>query len=183
MRTKIELTDRDGAEADRPSPWTPARVARALRLYLEEDFTAAEVADALDAGFSRAAVGGKLRRLGFLKRDTRGDAGEAPRPARARAAGPARRRVERRLPPQRPPQPLPPLRDVGATGTPRPLSRLPSHACRWPIDDPGPGCMHETLFCAGPAPDGVYCAAHRTLAHDRTPAIPQPDLPPMARAA
>jgi hypothetical protein len=43
--------------------------------------------------------------------------------------------------------------------------------------------MHETLFCAGPAPHGVYCNAHRALAHDRTPAIAQPDQTPSARAA
>ena len=163
------------------SPWTPQQVARALRLYLQEDFTAAEVADALGADFSRAAVIAKIRRLGFLKRDARATTGDEPRPRR-RCASP-RPRVERRLPPLRPPQPLPPLRELGATGAARPLACLPSHACRWPIDDPGPGRMHETLFCAGPAPQGVYCAAHRALAHDRTPAIPRPDQTSTARAA
>ena len=176
MRTNTEHTDLDAAPG--PSPWTPQHVARALRLYLQEDFTAAEVADALGADFSRAAVIAKIRRLGFLKRNVRATAGDGPRRPRRCASGPARR-----LPPQRPPQPLPPLRKVGPTGAPRPLACLPTHACRWPIDDPGAGRMHETLFCAGPAPHGVYCAAHRALAHDRTPAIPQPDQTPTARAA
>jgi hypothetical protein len=114
--------------------WTPEREARALRLYLREGLSAAEVADALGCGVSRAAVIGKIRRLGFLKRDYAG------RTARTVAAVICRPRVDRRLPPQRPPL---------------------------PIDDPGPGRMHTTLFCAGPAPDGVYCAAHRALAHAR----------------
>jgi len=183
MGTNAEQTDQAPGETHGLSPWTPALQARALRLYLREEFTAAEVADALGAGFSRAAVSAKIRRLGFLKRDARAASGDAPRPAKASAAGCARRRVERRLPPQRPSRPLPPLREVGPTGTPRPLSRLPDHACRWPIDDPGAGRMHETLFCAGPAPNGVYCAAHHALAHDRTPAATQSDETPVARAA
>src|SRR5437868_4384086 len=53
------------------STWTSEREARAVRLFLIEGFTAAEVADALGAGISRAAVIGKIRRLGFLKREIR----------------------------------------------------------------------------------------------------------------
>jgi GcrA cell cycle regulator len=141
--------------------WTPEREARALRLFLREGFTAAQVADALGCGFSRAAVVGKIRRLGFFKRDF------APPPRPAAAAPVCRQRVERRLPPLRPPLPLPPLREAPATGIPCRLACLPEAACRWPIDDPGPGRMHATLFCAGPAPDGRYCDAHRHLAHAR----------------
>lgn len=167
--------------ARNPSLWTPERQARALRLYLDEGFTAADVADALGAGFSRAAVIGKIRRLGFLKRD-RADAAPPHRAPRVRQA-----RVERRLPPQRPPQPLPPLREAAATGVPTPLAGLACHGCRWPIDDPGPGKMHLALFCAGPAARGVYCEAHHKLAHDRSPASagpePQPQPAPMAQAA
>jgi GcrA cell cycle regulator len=139
--------------------WTPERGARALRLFLTEGFTAAEVASALGVGISRAAVIGKIRRLGFLKRETRRAA-----PA---ASAPCQPRVQRRLPPQRPPMPMPLLREAPATGEPRHLACLPENACRWPIDDPGPGRMHETLFCAGPTLDVVYCVAHRVLAYAR----------------
>jgi GcrA cell cycle regulator len=138
--------------------WTPEREARTLRLFLSEGFTAAEVADALGGDVTRAAVIGKVRRLGFRKRDC-GPPAERVRPA----ACPSR--VERRLPPRRPPLPMPELRDVAATGEPCRLACLPVGACHWPIDDPGPGRMHATLFCAGPTQDGVYCAAHRALAH------------------
>ena len=137
--------------------WTPEREARALRLYLREGFTAAEVADALGGEISRAAVIGKVRRLGFRKRDY------APVAERVPAAT-CRTPIERRLPPKLPPQPMPLLREVPPSGEPCRLACLPAGACHWPIDDPGPGRMHAALFCNGPAPDGVYCAAHRALA-------------------
>jgi hypothetical protein len=137
--------------------WTPAREARALRLYLREGFTAAEVAEALGGDVSRAAVIAKVRRLGFRKRD------QTPVVERAVAVV-CRPRIERRLPPTRPPIPMPPLREVAPSGEPCRLICLRDGVCRWPIDDPGPGRMHAALFCAGPAPDGVYCAPHRALA-------------------
>jgi GcrA cell cycle regulator len=144
--------------------WTPERERRALRLYLREGLTAAEVADVLGCGVSRAAVIGKVRRLGYLKRDA--CAGKAGAAVVKKAVGGACR-LEHRLPPLRPPLPLPLLREAPPTGAPLRLACLPSTACRWPIDDPGPGRMHAALFCAGPAPDGTYCAAHRALAHRR----------------
>jgi hypothetical protein len=155
----------------RVSIWTPALEARVLRLYLQEGFTASEVADALGAGFSRGSVIGKVRRLGHLKRHARGAVAMAIKAARI-ATCRRPQAPERRLPPQRPPIPLPPLREVGAVGTPARLADLPLGACRWPIDDPGPGEMHRALFCAGPAADGIYCAAHRALSSVRSaPAI------------
>ena len=148
------------AAPSRATAWTPEREARALRLYLHEGFTASEVADALGGRFTRGAVIGKIRRLGFFKRDRPADAPVAPRRPCPRRPG-----VERRLPPQRPPIPLPPLREVAATGVPTRLARLDACACRWPLDDPGAGRMHLALFCAGPAVAGSsYCADHRALA-------------------
>jgi GcrA cell cycle regulator len=139
--------------------WTRQREAQALRLFLREGLTAAEVAEAL-GGVTRAAVISKVRRLGFLKR-----AGQA---AAECVTGVVRRpRIDRRLPPKRSPQAMPELREVPSTGEACGLAHLPVGACHWPIDDPGPGRMHMTLFCAGPAPDGVYCVAHRALAHAR----------------
>jgi GcrA cell cycle regulator len=161
--TKTAPNARAARGARCPPAWTPERERRAVRLYLVEGFTAADVAGALGPPFTRAAVIGKMRRLGCLKRKVRaldgheGWAGRKPR----RCASP---RAERRLPPRRPPQPLPPLREIGPTGSPAPLACLPPGACRWPIDDPGSGRMHLALFCGGPAAADVYCAAHRALA-------------------
>jgi hypothetical protein len=108
-------------------------------------------------GVTRAAVISKIHRLGFLKR--------AGKPTAERVTASIRRpRIDSRLPPKRPLQPMPELREVPSTGEPCPLAGLPAGACHWPVDDPGPGRMHLALFCAGPAPDGVYCAAHRALA-------------------
>jgi len=158
------ITPRDGAAGGRvQSAWTPERERRAVRLYLLEGFTAAEVADVLGPTFSRAAVIGKMRRLGCLKREARAVLAEPPAESRKpRRCSP--RRVEVRLPPQRPPQPLPPLREIEPTGTPTTLACLPHGACRWPIDDPGSGRMHLARFCGGPADGHTYCAAHRALA-------------------
>lgn len=153
---------------DEPASWTSERVSRALRLYLLENQTASAVAEAL-GGVTRGAVIAKLRRLGHLKRNVRSVCRRDPASAVA-AAATTQARVNighRRLPPQRPPVSLPPLREVTATGDPVPLACLPKAACRWPINDPGPGLMHLTLFCAGPAADGRYCPAHRAIAFRR----------------
>lgn len=63
--------------------WTPDRVSRAMRLYLVEGFTASEVAEALGGGLSRGAVVGKIRRLGFLKREVRHSHASLQAPSRA----------------------------------------------------------------------------------------------------
>jgi hypothetical protein len=141
------------------SGWTPERVERAVQLYIGEGLTAAEVADALGEAFTRAAVIGKMHRLGLGKRELRGG-GLCLHPMIRRARPP----TPRRTPPAPPPKPLPPLREVGPTGAPKRLAELHCTACRWPIDDPGPGRMHLALFCAGPAVTGPYCAAHAALA-------------------
>ena len=148
------------------SAWTPERERRAVRLYLIEGFTAAEVADVLGPPFSRAGVIGKMRRLGCMKREARAVLAE-PQVRSRKPPRRSRQRPEVRLPPQRPPQPLPPLLEIGSTGTPTTLACLPTGACRWPIDDPGPGRMHLAHFCGGPAGGHTYCAAHRALAARR----------------
>jgi hypothetical protein len=149
------------------SAWTPDRVARAARLYIAEGMSAAEIADALGPSFSRSAVCGKLRRLGLAKREARPLAEAGDRARVVRLAPPSRTRIEQRLPPRRPPMPLPPLREPEATGVPALLADLQDGQCRWPIDDPGPGQMHRALFCAGPADGHAYCAAHRWVASAR----------------
>ncbi len=97
--------DRDrassGAQLRCRSAWTPEQLGRAVRLYLIEGFTAADVAYALGPAFTRAAVIGKLRRLGHLKRDVRATADslgatKVGRLPRRRASS----RAEPRLPPQ-----------------------------------------------------------------------------------
>ena len=167
MFSSLPQPDRAARHRDL-SNWTPERERRAVRLYLVEGFTAADVADALGPGFSRAAVIGKMRRLGCLKREARAASTDSCTATPKRKPLRVAARASTRLPPQRPPQPLPPLREIGATGSPAPLSCLPRGACRWPIDDPGPGRMHLALFCGGPAEAGAYCAAHRALSVRRS---------------
>jgi hypothetical protein len=48
------------------------------------------------------------------------------------------------------------------------LADLGQRQCRWPLDDPGPGEMARTLFCAAPA-EGIYCACHSRVAFNPIP--------------
>ena len=149
--------------------WSSERVSQALRLYILEGLTAAAVAEAL-GGVTRAAVIAKVRRLGHLKREVRRVCAASSLKGTAAQRLP-RSRAEldrRRFPPQRPPVPFPPLREVPPTGAPVTLAFLPEKVCCWPIDDPGPGEMHSTRFCAGPVIHGRYCAAHQAIAVRRT---------------
>jgi GcrA cell cycle regulator len=133
----------------------------ACRLYLDEGLTAAEVARVL-GGVSRAAVIGKINRLGHSKR-----AAQEHATATASPVTRPRRRPREWMPrsaPCWPPQPLPPLREAPLQGPPVRLAALGPCACRWPIDDPGPGRMHATLFCAAPIEGRSYCPAHLALA-------------------
>lgn len=140
-----------------------------LELFIVEGLSASEVASAIGAGVSRAAVLSKVRRLGYRKREATTPRLDVLRAAPAAAT--VRGRIERRLPPARPPRPLPPLREAPPTGLPTTLAGLPDNGCRWPIDDPGPGRMHAVLFCGGPAEGLAYCSVHRALA--RRPAAPR----------
>src|SRR5215471_1026165 len=100
--------------------WTPERVSQALRLYLLEGLTATAVAEAL-GGVTRAAVIAKVRRLGHLKREVRLACATSLLAGETKARRRRGKRVEldrRCLPPQRPPVPLPPLREVPPTGAP-----------------------------------------------------------------
>jgi GcrA cell cycle regulator len=143
------------------SAWTAEREAMACRLYLDEGLTASEVARAL-GGVSRAAVIGKINRLGHSKRTAR----RGGVVAASHLSRPRRRKREwtPRLEPCWPPQPLPPLREAPLQGPPARLAVLGPCACRWPIDDPGPGRMDAALFCAAPTMGQTYCPAHSAIA-------------------
>ena len=149
-----------------PKAWTPEREARACRLYLEEGFSASEVARALGGGLSRGAVIGKVRRLGLSKRKPPSGPDEpGPRldaAPKLRLVPEARGLSARFMGPSWPPQPLPPLREAPLQGPPAMLADLSESGCRWPIDDAGPAAMHATLFCAAPA-GGRYCPVHQAL--------------------
>ena len=151
--------------------WTKERVALALRLFLRERLTAAEVAAVLGGGLTRGAVISKVRRLGYGKRVGRDgspcDAGGLGSPLGAKIRGRGRA-PQPRLPPERPAQSLPPLREVTApNAAPARLADLEPWQCRWPLDDPGPARMHLARFCGAPARRDVYCEAHRAIAGAR----------------
>jgi GcrA cell cycle regulator len=147
----------------------------ARRLFIDEGLSAAQVAEALGGGLSRGAVIGKMRRLGICKQALVGAVVrkvEVRTPRRTRRA-PADDWMTRRSPTW-PPRPLPPLREAPAHGSPAILACLAAGACHWPLDDPGAGRMHATLFCAAPAGDGTYCPAHEALARRPGTGRPRP---------
>jgi hypothetical protein len=70
------------------------------------------------------------------------------------------------------PLPAPTLNVVPSD--PKVLADLPHGACKWPINDPGPGRMDEALFCAEAAERDAqghplpYCCGHRKAERDRS---------------
>lgn len=134
--------------------WTPARTAEAKRLWLE-GATADAIATALrGSGISRAAVCGKIFRLGLGRGgNARRGTGHAKN---VHVKGTATERVARPAvhPPhaQRPaivaPPPLPRVEPV----------RINGRGCRWPLGDPhAPGF----LFCDADLVRGrPYCEPH-----------------------
>jgi len=113
------------------------------------------------ASAARAVIG-KIRRLGYRKSDV---ASTPPRAAAARKV--CSSAFERRLPPQ--------PAAVAATAVARDRSDRPPLPARLPATERLPLAdrrsrtrpQHMVLFCAGPAPLGPYCDAHRALAHAR----------------
>lgn len=156
-----------GLRRNAPSGWTEERVALLKKLDAE-GLSASQVAKRL-GGVTRVAVIGKLHRLGITD----------PARAKARMIG---HEINHSL---RKPKSADPGLLKTASGTapkpdnfkPRPVA-VPADAqpvqlidlrasqCRWPLDDPGPGNMDRTLFCAAPA-EGTYCCAHAAVARGR----------------
>jgi hypothetical protein len=71
---------------------------------------------------------------------------------------------------------------VPVEATPCELIDLGADQCRWPLNDPGPGNMDRTLFCAAPTPDGCYCAAHTAIAFYSTPTKGPKSINELARS-
>jgi len=171
-------TDEDFAQARREIGWTTSRTA-VLKWTWGEGHSCSQIAARL-TGISRNAVIGKLHRLKVVSKDGRQKA-SAPRavakpPRETRGFGVP---VKPAAPPRKsvgiagngtvfetaPSTPMPQLRIVAATGEPACISDSGFSGCRWPINDPGRGNMHETLFCCGARPAGqAYCSSHQPLA-------------------
>ena len=55
------------------------------------------------------------------------------------------------------------LAEVEPLSGPRVLAKLRAGQCKWPIDDPGPGFIDRTLFCAEDCGESTYCARHEAM--------------------
>jgi hypothetical protein len=139
-----------------PFAWTPAALDDLHRLFVREKLSAAETAAALGADVSRNAVLGKIQRLGWMRIAPP----KAGRPASERPVV-GRRRTSRRNPFARF-LPLPELREVTVTSTPRPWTERSFGECAFPVGEPEePG--RQLACCARVEGRGDYCPAHRAL--------------------
>jgi GcrA cell cycle regulator len=145
--------------------WTDEATDMARTLWLD-GVSASQIAKRL--GRTRNAVIGKMGRMGLV---TKGGA--------VRQAPAAPKVIAPKEPPRPKPRPAlqaralpaiaiakpeprsPSFASVGAE-TPRILAELERGMCRFPLDDPGPGQMEHTLFCADgvAGEDARYCAHH-----------------------
>lgn len=175
--------------------WTDERMARLKQLW-DSGHSASQIAMDL-RGVSRNAVIGKLRRLGMtrtaeaiaISKSLANATGRAATPHHTRAkpvtvkAAPVVRGngvssvTERAIagavaaavwiPPREPdPPPAPRVR-----ATPVGLLAWAPGRCRWPVNDPPSGAMHQILFCAEDVTAAdrdagrVYCPEHHAAAH------------------
>lgn len=146
--------------------WPPG-IDERLREACALGVTAAELA--IELGRSRAAVSGRLHRLGVKVRKARTGglatppATAAPTKAQAchtnpRVAHARSARTGARLRPFR-------ARTVVVASSPACLAELGPNACRYCTQDTPPGYMEQALFCAAATEPGQpYCPAHRDLA-------------------
>ncbi len=160
--------------------WTDAAAGVAKAMWLEGS-SARQIARRLGQGVSRCAVIGKLRRLGLRREAVSSPGARPPKPARTPQAQrtitrPRRRGVDPAI-----------VNAVTGARAARAhvvvlapanqgarLADLRHGQCRFPLDDPGPGQMHRTRFCAGPAAEGeTYCPHHARVCFAGLPAPPR----------
>ncbi len=158
------------------STWTDERIER-LKVLVGKGYSGTQIAQDL-GGVTRNAVVGKVLRLGMQlgmgiaqqpgvgRLVAYTPAGQAP-PKKVRNYKPVDR-VVKPVPPVATPKAPPTLRIIDPSVSPRILADCGSHHCRWPLNDPGPGRMDETLLCAADKEaEFPYCAGHRALAKGR----------------
>lgn len=153
------------------NPWTPGREAE-LRKLAAQGLSSSRIAVLLGLK-TRNQVIGKLHRLGIelgstTRRETIAQTAKlrqvAERAAKAKAEAPQK--------PEPEPKKVVPLRRAESpqfAGPSKLLADLCSGECHWPLNDPGPGRMDETRFCAAPgapAPgEGLpFCEHHHRRA-------------------
>jgi hypothetical protein len=161
-----------------PFAWTPAALDDLHRLFVRERLSAAETARVLCArtlgsSVSRNAVLGKVQRLGWVREA----APRAGRPSLTKEPGTARPGAPRRRlgPLFLRVLPLPPLREVALSSTPRLWTERGQRECAFPVGEPDePG--RQYACCAPVSGRGDYCAAHRALMRQPGTALTAHDI-------
>lgn len=146
------------------TPWSPARVELARKLYVDEGKSPGEVAKAL-GNTTRNAVIGMLHRRGYARTETVGQLTAKITNAASAAAGRKTGTLEPALSIDSDgPKPARPVLISGPLSSSRNLTiadpGFRSHrCCKWPTGGEGA----DTTFCAVPA-DGIYCRQHAARA-------------------
>lgn len=163
-------------DAHRLFDWTEDRVTE-LRLLDAKGMSAGQISKHFGSVVSRSAVMSKLRRIGITNPD-RVKRRKIGRDINQRASNPrvaapclpgAAPKAKADAPAPKPDSWKPRLVAVPVEARPTQLRDLHPGQCRWPLDDPGPGNMDRTLFCAAPA-EGSYCGCHARVAFNARPA-------------
>lgn len=152
-----------------PKVWTPERKAQAVRRFVDDGWSATEVAVELGCGITRNSVIGTLSRMGIRR---------GADCIRETSAQQRRRRNGPPKPPQPPklkpivvkPMPVPPRAAPRPEPTPRtnpiPLMALKRFGqCRWPIGMPS----DEGFGFCGAECEKIYCVRHAAIAFSPTP--------------
>jgi GcrA cell cycle regulator len=166
-----------------PFAWTPAALDDLHRLYVRENLSARQTAQALGGGVTRSAVLGKTQRLGWT-REQRPKPGPRPSPE-----GP---RVNPRLvnPPPRWARggpfskvlPLPKLREITVISTPKPWTERGERECAFPVGEPRePG--GQWSCCAPVQRRRAYCPAHWKLMTLEEPVLTRQEVEIIAAIA
>lgn len=141
-----------------PFAWTPAVLDDLHRLFVRQELSAAETAQALGGGVTRNAVLGKVQRLGWI----RPAAPKPGRPASGKRAKPKTARRTIRPGPFSRVLPLPKLREAALVSTPRLWTERADDECAYPVGEPKePGLQFSC--CAPVEGRRPYCAAHWRL--------------------
>lgn len=144
--------------------WTDERMERCRKLWVDDGWSAAQVAR--DLGCTRNSAMSKIHRKGW---DQRGATAAVPRPVRPQARRANSQTTNPRAAAARAavvvlagPEPAREEAFAAWGGAGKLLLDLGPGECRWPVGDPR---ATDFCFCASHADSGSYCAGHAQLAY------------------
>ena len=164
--------------------WTEGRIAKLTELW-GSGSSASQIATALNCGFTRNAVIGKVTRLKLTRDPNAKPKPRAPKPKAQPKPNPmgsleghrhnvikgvqGAQKSGKAVPLESPLKArLKAAQDANASARRVPIMDLEPRQCRYAVNDAGQG--EEHLFCGAPAkPGSSYCAAHHGVVYSPAP--------------